>query len=397
MRARFLLLAFGTATVIAVGCTNDFDKFNFGGGGAGPTTTTTSSTGGGGMGGGGTGGTAPECMMPSDCPITDGECNDVSCIDNKCKNANKSPGVDCMENGGNVCDGFGLCVECLQASDCPDPEATCLNKACVSPTCMDSVMNSNETDTDCGGPDCNACANGMMCLVPTDCTSGFCDNGTCAACADDPDCAPLADTWCDAGVCSPQIADGMPCTVAQECLSGSCPAQDGVCCDLPCAGTCEACLLADTNVADGTCAPVKPNVDPENECTTALGNCNGSFCSGNAAACQPAPMNTICRPPTDLCDAQEICDGMSTACPNDALVMNGIPCHPTTGPCDPQETCNGMVATCPADLLVPDGGASIGNACNPYLCDGMSGMCPMSCMGPADCVMPATCVGMTCQ
>ena len=45
--------------------------------------------------------------------------------------------------------------------------------------CADGVLDGNETDVDCGGPDCAPCASGKMCLFGSDCTSGTCTNGRC--------------------------------------------------------------------------------------------------------------------------------------------------------------------------------------------------------------------------
>jgi hypothetical protein len=367
MRVRLLLLSFGAVATSAFACTNDFDRFNFtGAGGAGPSSTTvTMPMGGMGPGGGGGGGSAPECMTAADCMTTDGDCNDVSCTpDFMCLSVNASPGVACDEGGGVICDGFGLCVECLVDGNCADPEAMCVNKECIAPDCMDTTMNQDETDTDCGGMECPACANGMMCLVPEDCQSLFCDVATCAVCVDDADCAPVPDTWCDGGVCSPKTANGIACSVSNECLSGNCPAQDGVCCDAACAGTCEGCTMIDTTLPDGTCGPIQAGLDPDNECTPGVGTCVGANCSG-AASCLPASL--------------------------------GFVCNPAAGPCDAEEQCNGVTTTCPMDALIADGQPSTGGACDPYLCDGMSASCPVSCALPIDCVLPATCVGMTCQ
>ncbi|HEX4476071.1 MAG TPA: hypothetical protein VH142_13390, partial [Polyangiaceae bacterium] len=41
-------------------------------------------------------------------------------------------------------------------------------------SCTDGVENQDETDTDCGGSVCPACAVGAHCKTPTDCTVGFC-------------------------------------------------------------------------------------------------------------------------------------------------------------------------------------------------------------------------------
>lgn len=47
-------------------------------------------------------------------------------------------------------------------------------------TCSDTMLNGDETDTDCGGSVCAACANGKMCLVNADCQSNNCSGTVCA-------------------------------------------------------------------------------------------------------------------------------------------------------------------------------------------------------------------------
>src|SRR5262245_56071215 len=51
--------------------------------------------------------------------------------------------------------------------------------------CNDKVKGGTETDVDCGGG-CEPCAQGKICSVAGDCTSGFCANGVCCdtACAE---------------------------------------------------------------------------------------------------------------------------------------------------------------------------------------------------------------------
>lgn len=43
------------------------------------------------------------------------------------------------------------------------------------PTCDDGVKNGDETDADCGGPECMPCQNAQGCREDTDCASGRCD------------------------------------------------------------------------------------------------------------------------------------------------------------------------------------------------------------------------------
>ncbi len=138
------------AAAVAVGsCTNDFNKFTFepegtGGSVVGPT-----------GGSGGVGG-AVECDSPSQCgPNTD--CANPLCTDGVCGVFYELFGTACDEDGGELCDGQGNCVPA---------------------SCTDGLHNGNETDVDCGGPFCPACANGKDCMIPQDCLSKFCDSGT---------------------------------------------------------------------------------------------------------------------------------------------------------------------------------------------------------------------------
>jgi hypothetical protein len=54
-------------------------------------------------------------------------------------------------------------------------------------TCSDGVINRNETDVDCGGGSCGACASGKMCTAGSDCSSGTCTAGICAGNTDSAD------------------------------------------------------------------------------------------------------------------------------------------------------------------------------------------------------------------
>jgi hypothetical protein len=49
----------------------------------------------------------------------------------------------------------------------------------IPATCSDGITNGNETDVDCGGPDCPRCADGKACLASTDCVSGSCITHVC--------------------------------------------------------------------------------------------------------------------------------------------------------------------------------------------------------------------------
>ena len=88
---------------------------------------------------------------------------------------------------GRVDDGVG-CFNagqaCVAAADCASN--ACVGSICVNAGCTDTSRNLNETDVDCGGPDCGACTNGKNCGVHADCLSGFC-HPTSHLCMAEPD------------------------------------------------------------------------------------------------------------------------------------------------------------------------------------------------------------------
>jgi len=51
--------------------------------------------------------------------------------------------------------------------------------ATACPGCFDTTIDFNESDVDCGGTDCKACADGQQCTTGSDCQSGTCSNNTC--------------------------------------------------------------------------------------------------------------------------------------------------------------------------------------------------------------------------
>lgn len=90
-------------------------------------------------------------------------------------------------NRDDDCDGEiderGLCYgagdACLFDNDCSS--GFCDAGLCsATDSCSTGVQDALETDVDCGGAICDACAFGQMCAVDSDCDTGTCRNGTCA-------------------------------------------------------------------------------------------------------------------------------------------------------------------------------------------------------------------------
>jgi plastocyanin len=332
MRALYLAvvtpIAFASAWTATSGCGDDSS------GGAGGTTSSTTATGAAGMGGG-MGGMHQMCTNPAvDCPAPMSECvlaiceagmcavdnvpadtplqmqvpgdcatavcdgtgtigtledgNDIpddnlDCTDDACNGL--APvhtfvqiGDPCDDNGGSVCDGAGECVECNGPTDCPPPDL-CDEHLCVPPSCLDMLPNGNETDVDCGGPDCGPCADGDSCLVNGDCTNGFCTPGTlvCATpnCMDNFENGSETDLDCGGPTC-PDCANGLDCLVDGDCQSGFCHPVNMVC-SVP-------------NCMDGV----------QNQDETGI-DCGGAICSANCPAGQGCVVSADCI--DDMCHA----------------------------------------------------------------------------------------------
>jgi hypothetical protein len=149
----------------------------------------------------------------ADLPVDGLSCSDDLCNGDVPSNPPLAGGTSCDDNGGAVCDGNGLCVECFSNADCVEPEVcngggtigacgctpmtTCLTLGltcggggtdeCNQPiVCSNGVKDGDETDVDCGGPQpmlggtcANLCPTGMACVANTDCVSNLCTNLVC--------------------------------------------------------------------------------------------------------------------------------------------------------------------------------------------------------------------------
>jgi hypothetical protein len=87
-------------------------------------------------------------------------------------------------------------------------------------------------------------------------------------------CIDSLDNDCD-GVAD-EVCLGAPCSIGGDCESGYCV--DGVCCNQPCSGQCEACVESLTGWTSGECMMVLDGTDPDGDCQP------GETCS--AGACE---------------------------------------------------------------------------------------------------------------
>lgn len=213
------------------------------------------------------------CDGPGDCPAP-GECLLAPCEAGVCGQDFVAAGDPCATG---VCDGVGACVDCLVDLDCPQGQV-CLAAQCAPPACDDNIEDGQETDIDCGGPVCPACAPGDQCQVPADCDSGVCTGQVCqaAACDDDLENGQETDVDCGGPTC-PECQLGEDCLVDGDCQSGACEAGQCVDAGPDCAG-------AAADPATGQRCPIFMTCSQSSECGVFQG-CQQWFCN-NAKTCE---------------------------------------------------------------------------------------------------------------
>ncbi|WP_437911122.1 MopE-related protein [Sorangium sp. So ce327] len=339
-----------------------------------------------------------KCAVGQRC-VGNGDCASNVCTDGFC--AQKGPGVRC-ENAsecasGNCVDGFccdsdcaGLCMACSNAKKGRGENGRCepiTPMADPDNECSDAGRNSCGTNgfcdgggrcqlypvgTTCGEPACTADLSGAsrapLCNGAGDCAEAGttdCGNAVCFAGACQHDCSRVGDAgcsttaYCNGLTCVAKKVNGTTCGAARECLSGICV--DGVCCDLPCNGACEACTAARKGPGggpDGACGLIGAGRDPDNECAYQAPTTCGTtgFCSG-FGRCEFHAGGTTCA--SARCSA----DGLTAFSP---------------GLCDGDGAC------------VDGAGASCGN----YRCS--AGACLERCGRIEDCAPTAYCDGERC-
>jgi formylglycine-generating enzyme required for sulfatase activity len=181
-----------------------------------------------------------------DCPP------DETCVDGTCRNATVPDPEMCAAPDGCPETVLGPGAPIDAGADVGDADTKGDSKADVGDSeadaggsCTDQQKNGNETDTDCGGADCPKCAPARACEHATDCDSGVCQEGTCAA----PRCG-------DGVVNGSDVCDGnCPCDDKNECTTDTAVGCDGTCnhvlgvCGAPGCGACPSVSIRTITVA----------------------------------------------------------------------------------------------------------------------------------------------------
>ncbi|KAF8058369.1 hypothetical protein HT031_005687 [Scenedesmus sp. PABB004] len=273
------------------------------------------------------------CKIDSDCGsdyCKGGSCGEPhpTCSDG-IKNGLET-GVDC---GGSACPACSIGTTCLVPTDCDT--GNCVQGTCSGawPTCSDGIKNQDETGTDCGGVSCRPCPLQQPCALDGDCSSGNCVNSVCSTVA--PSCS---NTTCG-GTC-PACPAGSKCTAATDCastncVSGVCATKEPTCTDgvkngdetaVDCGGS--SCALCGDNKsckADGDCASFFCN-PATSTCTTPAQKPSPSPSPSSPSPSSPSP---VPRPSPSPSPANDICDPTNNPCA--AVVGSDGACSNTAG------------------------------------------------------------------
>ncbi len=371
-----------------------------------------------------------KCQTGSEC--TSGFCVDDVCCDSACdgicqacSGVLKQSGIDsgvCGPVRAGTDPGDDCAAEaqatCGQTGQCAGSSAKCAlyptGTACGATSC---VLN-NTTGMVCNGagtcyPETTPlpCESGKYACLP-DGDAGVCTTpcpGHCASpCTQSSDCTTAGDV-CLGGACVAKRANGAECTQPSECLSSNCV--DGVCCDKPCAGQCEACKQPGS---EGKCVPVvkAPPVAPRPACSGS-GACEG-ICDGKVDGCTYPDNATTCGAASCSGDSlvpAPVCDGTGQCAQPTTQDCGDYTCDATAGQCNTSCTTNAECAggrecnvalgacveagaTCADEWTVKSVGGTL-SSCGGYRC--VAGKCQQQCSGAADCAPDYECSGSQCK
>jgi len=212
----------------------------------------------------------------------------------------------------------------------------------------------------------------------------------------------------------PLLADGSACTAGTECSSTNCA--DGVCCNVSCAGQCEAC---DVTGSKGTCTPITGAPHGSRpKCSDGAGDvCKAAACDGKTIAtcaamtaatveCKAASCAGASFTDASKCDGAGGCSpGATKSCAPFGCAVTGCrtSCATATDCADGFDCTGGIcVSGKPTGpRCTTDGTASIGTdgkevPCSPYKCRTVEGMCATTCLVDGDCAGGLVCRANLC-
>ncbi len=252
----------------------------------------------------------------ADVPADDGnQCTAQVCTAGVPSFANLPSNTACSQNGGSLCDGAGACVGCTTASQCPGSDTECQTRTCNAGVCGSNfvaagTVTSSQTAGDCKQNECDGA-------------------GNIVAIANNADLPADDGNACTAQVCSNGVASFPLLPVDTACMQngGSVCSSSGTCvaCNVAtqCTGsdtecqarTCSAGVCGVSNVAAG----VQTSSQLAGDCKVNQCDGNGNIVTVNSSTDVPADDGNQCT--DQACNA-----GVATFPPsaaNTACSQNG--------------------------------------------------------------------------
>lgn len=361
------------------------------------------------------------CTQSHECAAVDtalsgfGYCVDGVCCDGACSNGCSACTAALKASGRD--DGT-----CGPAKTGTDPHDTC--EATQQSSCGKTGNCNGAGDcqlwpqnTSCGGTFCKlndvtgkVCSGNGVCVDVSalPCTPYLCQNAGCTSpCASSAQCDN--GYYCVGGSCLKKQDPGHACAGGDECQAGFCV--DGVCCDSPCGGQCEACALSGHV---GVCSPVTGTPIAPRAACVGVSPCKGACNGGDRTACVFPDQATSCGQASCMGDVLTLdprCDGAGQCaaprtqscvpsgcdpvakaciktCTKDGDCAAGATCDIGTGKCAVTDnTCKDVFT------VISPGGSQ--TSCAPYRC--VAGACQQQCVIDADCATGYTCNASACM
>jgi hypothetical protein len=196
-----------------------------------------------------------------DVPVDNKQCTLDQCSNGAPSNPPAPQGGGCNQNGGKLCDGKGVCAQCLAASDCAGQDTECSARACNAGICgvtnqPKGTLLKAQTAGDCKANVCDGAGSTTVQNddkdVPVDgnactddaCTAGVPSNPPSAA---ETICAQNGGKYCDGKGACVECASNADCAsnvcTKNNCIAASCKdgVQNGDETGVDCGGSCAPC------------------------------------------------------------------------------------------------------------------------------------------------------------
>jgi len=98
-------------------------------------------------------------VVTADCPSSGNQCQPAMCNSETCSTVNAPQGLPCNQGGGQLCNGTGMCVQCITAGNCPPTGNQCVQATCSAQTCGTTFAPAGMACNQGGGTNCDGNGN----------------------------------------------------------------------------------------------------------------------------------------------------------------------------------------------------------------------------------------------